>query len=345
MADFTWSHALPRWLASYVMCWVSRLLQNHISSTLLLVSVVVGQCRGQAVGEQDAQAMKRKLESVPGHLFEASARFRDGLRYTSGGPEAVSQKRGRVQFDALKKFAGLKPSMRFLEIGCGALELASFLVPYLEEDRYACVEPNAFLVHDALYARPDLLPEVLSKRAIFLRDSNFVGRRLLELKLPAFDIIYSHSVMSHAAWWQLPQYVRRTACFLADDGVSLASLMLGERDSMDDCWVYPGISRFRLSTIRRAAAQQNMTVTHVKEMRQYIQGHSEKETHDWIRFTNKGQGATNRSCVLDDKKEPDHQSTCTGVGTFYNPWFEVLPQTCQEEYTCNRLDTKTASPT
>jgi cyclopropane fatty-acyl-phospholipid synthase-like methyltransferase len=46
-----------------------------------------------------------------------------------------------------------------------------------------------------------------------------------------FDYIFSHSILSHAAHWQLDQYLENSKRVLAPNGVMLASIRLAEGNS------------------------------------------------------------------------------------------------------------------
>jgi len=75
---------------------------------------------------------------VPEHLVNAAKSYRYALEYTSGHPGNINDDKGRYQLAVLQRL-GLTKESRVLEIGCGALDLAALIVPYLNEDSYVCV--------------------------------------------------------------------------------------------------------------------------------------------------------------------------------------------------------------
>jgi SAM-dependent methyltransferase len=172
--------------------------------------------------------------------------------------DAVS---GSVQLELLRR-EGCVPTSHVLEVGCGALSAGAYLIDFLDADRYVGIEPNRWLIDAALRERR-VRRAVREKRPVFIDridfDASEAGRR--------FDFVLSHSVLSHAAHWQLDQFLANVVRTLAPNGRILASLILAEgnpygstgtpdkRDSMHTEWQYPGISWFSLATVVDAAAR------------------------------------------------------------------------------------------
>ena len=57
-----------------------------------------------------------------------------------------------------------------------------------------------------------------------------------------------------------------------------------EDDSKDEEWVYPGISRFKLSTVEDAAARHGLTAVTLPEYTALITSTRPRECHDWMVF-------------------------------------------------------------
>ena len=114
---------------------------------------------------------------------------------------------------------------------------------------------------------------VVNKGARFLTRDDFDASSL-GVK---FDFVFAHSVLSHAAYWQLEAFLRNTSKVLLPEGKILASLCLAEgnaygnpgtsnkQDSMDDTWQYPGNSWFKLTTVETTAAKLGLTATYIPE--------------------------------------------------------------------------------
>jgi SAM-dependent methyltransferase len=143
---------------------------------------------------------------------------------------------GVVQLEALK-LIGLLTSSYVLEIGCGALIASVPIIDFVEKDHYVGIEPNKWLVDDSLsvIGKLDKCPK-------FLHNESFDSKEL-NMK---FDFIISHSVMSHAAEWQLVLFLKNCYDALNDGGKLLFSIRFydGKKEdtdinAMDDKWHYP----------------------------------------------------------------------------------------------------------
>lgn len=215
---------------------------------------------------------------------------------------ATNKVSGASQFEILKR-EGLKPSSKLLEIGCGCLNAGEYFIEYLDRGNYVGVDPNEWLREAAMKLR-NTRRLIADKKSTFLSNDKFDASSLGI----NFDYIFSHSVLSHAAHWQLDQYLENSKGVLAPNGVMLASIRLAEgnsygsggspnkSDSMDKEWVYPGVSWFRLSTIAEAAAKQGLKAVHKPEYTEYHIKHRPGEFHDWVVFTRYSQQAEERCC-------------------------------------------------
>lgn len=197
---------------------------------------------------------------------------------------------GQLQFELLK-FEGCKPTSKVLEIGCGCLNLGIPLIKYLEKGNYVGVDPNDWLRRTAMkkHHMRQLLKE---KQVRFLSVDNF-DSSALGIK---FDMVFAHSVLSHCAHWQLEQFLRNTAKVLAPEGRIIASIRLAEgnsygcagasdkEDSMDEKWVYPGVSWFKLSTVIETAGRLGLTVVHIPAYTEFYTKTRPAENHDWLVF-------------------------------------------------------------
>jgi cyclopropane fatty-acyl-phospholipid synthase-like methyltransferase len=161
------------------------------------------------------------------------------------------------------------------------------------------MDPNKWLRQRTL--RNDQVRKLVrEKQARFLSRDDFDASKL-GIK---FDFVLSHSVLSHAAHWQLEQYLANAARVLAPEGRIVASIRLAEgnafgspgtadkNDSMDTEWVYPGVSWFKLATVRETADRCGLSVVHKPEYTEYLvkarpaECHDlvANECHDWVVF-------------------------------------------------------------
>ena len=197
---------------------------------------------------------------------------------------------GEIQLELLR-LEGCIPKSKVLEVGCGCLHTGLLLIKYLEQGNYVGIDPNEWLRNEEL-KKHSVKNIVNEKNAKFLSVDNF-DASALGFK---FDFVLSHSVLSHFAHWQLAQFLENIKKVLHPDGLILASIRLSEgnkygssgspdkRDSMDENWVYPGVSFFSLMTLNSIADTEGFTVTHIPEYTAIYIKKRPSELHDWLVF-------------------------------------------------------------
>src|SRR3990170_7454471 len=105
---------------------------------------------------------------------------------------------GIVQLQLLQ-IEGLESHHYVLEIGHGALTAGIPIMSYLENGHYVGIDPNQWLMHQTLLITENQ-QVVKEKSPIFLYNTDFDASSCGIV----FDYIFAHSIMSHAAYWQLP---------------------------------------------------------------------------------------------------------------------------------------------
>lgn len=193
---------------------------------------------------------------------------------------------GQLQLELLQ-MNGCVPESHVLEIGCGCLVAGRPIMQFLNADRYVGIEPNSWLIEAAKSGLPDTIDLIQKKRPIFITvtdfDASSVGRK--------FDFIISHSILSHAAHWQYPLFLRAIKRALKPRGVALASIRLHDDnnaiagDSNDNEWVYPNVSFFAWDTVRRLALLNDLLPEWRPDYREFFVKSAPSNHHDWLRFT------------------------------------------------------------
>lgn len=205
---------------------------------------------------------------------------------------ATIEKSGLLQLELLKK-EGCAPTSKVLEFGCGYLHLGRCLIHFLDKSNYVGVDPNDWLRNLAI-KKDNLHGFIDSKGALFLNNEDFDASSTGK----SFDFIFSHSVLSHSAHWQLALYLENSLKVLAPQGVILASIRLAEgndfgsmgnngKDSRDLEWQYPKCSFFTLATIKETAQKLGLTATLKPEYTAFYIQERPSECHDWIVFRKK----------------------------------------------------------
>lgn len=203
--------------------------------------------------------------------------FGTALRYV--GSFGCHEEAGGFQFELLRK-NGLIPTARILEIGAGCLITGHKVIDFLNEGNYVAIEPNSWLIA----AGREFFG--VKKPFTHLTATNF------DAGSGQFDIIYSHSILSHAGSRQLPQYLSAVKSQLRHGGVALASIRFNisptgwqhhPGDSEDEGWDYPRISWFTRETVQRVAAECGVRVNERSDIREAFTAATNGEHHhDWL---------------------------------------------------------------
>lgn len=227
--------------------------------------------------------------------------------YVFGHWRNVHQSKGAAQLHVimlamnLQKMNTEDPAVwartRVAEIGCGALHLAKELIPRLSPSSYVCVEPNSWLNVAALHHDPDFLALALEKRPVFLKRTDFrpVLDEVGESCRQKFQMVFSHSILSHAPKSLLDDWLRSVSGILSADGIAVASLYHHDvetgsydvEDSNHTVWEYPGVTILTRTTVAAAAKAAGLEMfadtAHAAQVRLWYWERT-SETHDWVFF-------------------------------------------------------------
>lgn len=200
--------------------------------------------------------------------------------YASTNPDE-----GYAQFEALKML-GLQPQHKVLEIGCGALGASIPVIDFLNARNYCGIEPNSWMVRESLSV-PQNQSLCCEKLPIFLHNQSFDATETGD----KYDFIFSHSVMSHAAFWQLELFLRNCAAVLAPGGQLLFDLhFVGypgmETETMDDHWHYPGSVWVKKERFEELASRFFNTIQYRPDITELVMAATPSAVHRWVLMRN-----------------------------------------------------------
>lgn len=188
-------------------------------------------------------------------IFELKPGDRNYMAYV--GPPTEYDFMGATQFRLLCTL-GLRANQSMLDVGCGSLRAGRLFIAYLEEGRYFGIEPNAWLIEDAIAHQ--LGRELISmKKPQFDHNSEFRTNVFSR----QFDFIVAQSIFSHTGSGLTAAALGNFKESLKPDGLIVVTFIEGNDDFRGDGWVYPECVSFRRSTIRRFAHEAGLEITRI----------------------------------------------------------------------------------
>lgn len=184
--------------------------------------------------------------------------------------------RGLIVRDILRE-EGLQRDSKVLELGCGALSSGRFLIDYLDQDCYVGIEPAGWLVEAGLKGIPEM-KGLMVKRPRFLWRTDFDAQETAM----KFDYVVGHSVLSHAAAWQLPLMLANARRVMNPGGKLVLSFRQGFADTNASSWAYPDITLFSWETLERTAADYLFSARLMPEYTEMMVSFAPNDTHDWL---------------------------------------------------------------
>ena len=162
------------------------------------------------------------------------------------GPPLEYDFMGATQFRLLCSL-GLRAGHRVLDFGCGSLRAGRFLLMYLDPGNYYGVEPNRWLIEDAI--KYELGRELIElKRPVFDHNNQF----LVDHLGTSFDYIVAQSIFSHSGTTSTTKCLQQFAAVIKPSGRILVTFIEGQSDPRpSDDWVYPHCCTYRPETISR----------------------------------------------------------------------------------------------
>jgi SAM-dependent methyltransferase len=171
------------------------------------------------------------------------------------GPPDQYDLMGASQF-ALLVTLGLRDTHRVLDFGCGSLRLGRLLIPYLGRGNYTGLDPNIWLVDDAV--KRQLGQGILGvKEPRFFVHDDFRADRCGN----NFDFIVAQSIFSHTGADLIASALSSFAAALVDSGLVLITVLHPGQDGAAEFfgagWVYPSCVAHKPETLARIFSAAN----------------------------------------------------------------------------------------
>lgn len=190
----------------------------------------------------------------------------------------------------LLQHEGLRKHHYVLEVGCGALMTGIPLMSFLKDGHYVGIDPNPWLMNKTLLIAENQ-QVVKEKDPLFINTTDFDASS----SNVEFDYVFAHSIMSHAADWQLSLFFEKTAQVLKKNGKVIFSIRLTEPNEYGNTgaaeethaqeWQYPGCSFFDKATVIQRASQWFSKVEHRKNFTAILTADNPHAFHDWFVLT------------------------------------------------------------
>ena len=161
------------------------------------------------------------------------------------GPPLKYDLVGAMQFNLLTAF-GLRDYHKLLDIGCGSLRSGKIFIPFLRKGNYFGVEPNNWLIEEGK-------KNEIGNELIYLKSPSFSNSSNFDLQNfnTKFDFLIAQSIFSHASKEQIKRCLEQAKLVMKQDGLFLATFVLGKDNYSGSEWVYPGCVKYRHSFIKK----------------------------------------------------------------------------------------------
>jgi SAM-dependent methyltransferase len=149
---------------------------------------------------------------------------------------------------------GLRQNHSLLDLGCGSLRIGRLLIPYLNRGKYFGLEPNEWLVDEGIRRELGETLVQIKRPTFFFSDS---PDTIAQAKT-AFNFVLAQSIFSHCGLDLIKGWLSAISRSLAENGVLVATFLIGEEDSAQTGWIYPDCVNYRPATLERAAKDVNL---------------------------------------------------------------------------------------
>lgn len=196
-----------------------------------------------ALGRLSSDAARNYDKSVAKSLKPGSKHY---TAYV--GPPSQYDYMGASQFNLLCSL-GLREHHKLLDFGCGSLRAGRLLIPYLNSGNYYGVEPNSWLIDDAI--EREIGRDLIDIKHPFF--SNDESGYCLDLPDGIFDYILAQSIFSHTGkdlliriWMSFKKKMKMSGIIAA----TFIHSHEGEADFSGSGWIYPGCVRYNPASIK-----------------------------------------------------------------------------------------------
>lgn len=180
------------------------------------------------------------------------------------GPGRLYDVIGASQF-ALAVSCGLREQHTLLDFGCGSLRGGRFFISYLQAGHYYGVEPNQWLVQEAL--REELGEDILTVKSPHFSAAD-------DFSVPfdvRFDVIVAQSIFTHTGKDLMRRLFASLAAAVKERGLILATFFVGDADETRSGWFYfdnlpkgeSVLAAYTEATIRAFAADAGLHARHI----------------------------------------------------------------------------------
>jgi cyclopropane fatty-acyl-phospholipid synthase-like methyltransferase len=143
---------------------------------------------------------------------------------------------------------GLRQHHTLLDIGCGSLRIGRLLIPYLNVGNYNGIEPNEWLLTEAVQRETGQEQLRIKQPHFYIADS---ARTLPSGAL--YDFALAQSIFSHCGLDLMERWLQDAHSHLKDSGALLGTFMTGEQDNHERDWIYPHVVCYRPETMASLA--------------------------------------------------------------------------------------------
>jgi 2-polyprenyl-3-methyl-5-hydroxy-6-metoxy-1,4-benzoquinol methylase len=163
----------------------------------------------------------------------------------------VNDLTGSIQFNILTML-GLREHHYLLDIGCGSLRGGKLFIPYLLIGRYFAIEPERWLIDEAI-------KNEISYGLVNIKKPKFDNNDKFNLKVfnKQFDYILCNSVFIHASKKQIEKCISQIKMIKKEDGYFVFNYIEGD-DNKNENWSYPSHVTYTENTIRKIVEKNNL---------------------------------------------------------------------------------------
>jgi SAM-dependent methyltransferase len=144
---------------------------------------------------------------------------------------------------------GLREYHDLLDFGCGSLRAGRLFIPYLRRGKYSGIEPNAWLIEDAI--RQEIGADLVTLKAPkFSYDDTFSCKKFLD---ESFDYVLAQSVFSHTGRDLTTRLLDSFRRVLKPEGLLVCTFIhpRGRDEYFENGWVYPKCVRYKDDTVSK----------------------------------------------------------------------------------------------